>query len=129
MWSSISLYEQAKAQNHNFQSYLEEKFAKMVEMCDCCTPRVQSSIHDILVPVLDVGHGFFTALHYAAASGQLSTLKLLLRLGSNCNSIDALTWTPLFWAAKLGHFGCAMALVDSNADARWKDSVSRNIHS
>lgn len=44
-------------------------------------------------------------MHYAAASGHLSVLRLLLHHGANIEIRDGAGHTPLYWAVFGGHLG------------------------
>ncbi|KAM5146076.1 ankyrin repeat and SOCS box protein 12-like [Mantella aurantiaca] len=57
-----------------------------------------------------------TPLHFAASSGSLECLKILLANGSKVDSLDVRVQTPLFAAANAGHLECVRALLKAGAD-------------
>jgi ankyrin repeat protein len=86
-----------------------------------------------------------TAIHTAAAAGEVQTLRLLLDRGADPDpkilpGPDAFVWgggrTPLMWAALLGHEDCLKLLLEKGADvnatdflgtaliqASWRDNI------
>jgi len=62
-----------------------------------------------------------TPLHAAAAKGNVSVIKLLIRRGAVVDSLDRRGRTPLLVAASFGHLNATRALVLAGADARYVD--------
>ncbi|KAJ1928682.1 hypothetical protein IWQ60_001831 [Tieghemiomyces parasiticus] len=58
-----------------------------------------------------------TALHIAAASGNIAMLLLLIRAGADVNARDILGNTPLHIAVVAGNLKCVAALLQADADA------------
>jgi ankyrin repeat protein len=64
-----------------------------------------------------------TALHHAAADGDLARVLELLAGGANPNVSDSRSWAPLHFAAQARSASVARALLDAGADI---DSVDDN---
>ena len=67
----------------------------------------------------------WTALHYAAASGDDEIVRLLLARGAQLNPLSPLksgAYTPLMMAAREGHDGTALLLMEKGADPRLVNS-------
>ncbi|KAL0985350.1 hypothetical protein UPYG_G00155810 [Umbra pygmaea] len=56
-----------------------------------------------------------TALHAAALSGHVSTVKLLLERGAMVDSLDVMKHTPLFRACEMGHRDLILTLIKGGA--------------
>jgi len=66
----------------------------------------------------DVDESLQSALHVAAAEGNLPVLKLLVKKGGNLNLQDMNGWTPLHCAASNGHLKvCEYLLENKGVDA------------
>lgn len=64
-----------------------------------------------------------TALHVAAASGNLAVVNVLVSsAGCNVSALDNSFRTPLHWAAATGHARVVQALLKANADSASSDS-------
>ena len=59
-----------------------------------------------------------TALHWAAANGQLEAVQYLLQRGASVDVPSNGKWTALHWAAADGHAAVARELVLHGADPR-----------
>jgi len=57
-----------------------------------------------------------TPLQYAASSGRLDTVQLLIKHKATVDAVDLSLRTPLMWAAWNGHADVAQALLDAGAD-------------
>lgn len=67
----------------------------------------------------------WTALHYAAASGDNKIAGLLLKKGARVDAVSPLAsgaYTPLMMAAREGHDSTALLLIDSGANPRLTNS-------
>ena len=62
-----------------------------------------------------------TPLHWAAKTGNVQQLNLLLSSGADVNSRDNGSWTPLHWAVHEGHKEAVKLLVSKGADVNAKD--------
>eukprot|EP00743_Colponemidia_sp_Colp-15_P007748 GILK01008390.1.p1 GENE.GILK01008390.1~~GILK01008390.1.p1 ORF type:complete len:271 (+),score=38.46 GILK01008390.1:67-879(+) len=63
-----------------------------------------------------------TALHWAAKSGNVSTIQLLLELGASANSRNKERGSsPLHWATTASHLGAVELLLDAKADVNIKN--------
>ena len=67
----------------------------------------------------------FTALHYAAGSGHLETVQLLIRYGANVDAQNNVGDTPLHRAAFKGHHAVVQALVNAKARIDLKNSSGK----
>ncbi|WP_426335842.1 ankyrin repeat domain-containing protein [Pseudoduganella sp. R-31] len=67
----------------------------------------------------------WTALHYAAASGDLDIMKLLLERHAYIDAASPTGTTPLMLAAREGQEDAVKLLLDEGADARLKDRAWR----
>jgi ankyrin repeat protein len=67
----------------------------------------------------------WTALHYAAASGDLDIMKLLLERHADIDAASPTGTTPLMLAAREGQEDAVKLLLDEGADARLKDRAWR----
>ena len=67
----------------------------------------------------------WTALHYAAASGDLDIMKLLLERHAYIDAASPTGTTPLMLAAREGQEDAVQLLLDEGADARLKDRAWR----
>ncbi|KAG7470029.1 hypothetical protein MATL_G00135180 [Megalops atlanticus] len=56
-----------------------------------------------------------TALHAAALSGHVSTVRLLLERGAMVDSLDVMKHTPLFRACEMGHRDVILTLIKGEA--------------
>ncbi|XP_067304688.1 inversin isoform X2 [Pseudorasbora parva] len=56
-----------------------------------------------------------TALHAAALSGHVSTVRLLLELGAMVDPLDVMKHTPLFRACEMGHRDVILTLIKGGA--------------
>ncbi len=66
----------------------------------------------------------YTAIHWAAAVGNVSTLSALLQTQGGVAAVDALSnakETALMRASRLGQAGCIRALVNAKADVRLRN--------
>ncbi|CAL5227450.1 g10416 [Coccomyxa viridis] len=69
------------------------------------------------------GQSGYTPLHYAARSGHLEAVRMLIKAGANVNmTTSAGKATPLHRAAYMGHSAVAEALLHSGADASLQDA-------
>jgi ankyrin repeat protein/WD40 repeat protein len=73
-----------------------------------------------------LGKGGFTALHYAARQGHISTVQLLIDKGADINKQSNLGWTPLHLATHNNHLYCVKTLLNAGARNDIYDS-SNNI--
>jgi hypothetical protein len=62
-----------------------------------------------------------TPLHWAAASGSVTAVDLLVRAGASPNAANLAGMTPLHWAAAWGHVAAAAALLEAGADKNARD--------
>ncbi|HEY0587816.1 MAG TPA: ankyrin repeat domain-containing protein [Pseudoduganella sp.] len=67
----------------------------------------------------------WTALHYAAAAGDLDIMKLLLERHANIDAASPTGTTPLMLAAREGQEDAAQLLLEQGADATLKDRAWR----
>uniref|UniRef100_A0A4W3JGN8 Inversin n=1 Tax=Callorhinchus milii TaxID=7868 RepID=A0A4W3JGN8_CALMI len=67
-----------------------------------------------------------TALHAAALSGHVSTVKLLLEYGAQVDALDVMKHTPLFRACEMGHREVIQTLIKGGARV---DLVDQDGHS
>ncbi len=67
----------------------------------------------------------FTALHYAAAAGDLDIMKLLLEHHAYIDAESPTGTTPLMLAAQEGQEGAVKLLLEEGADATLKDQAWR----
>lgn len=63
-----------------------------------------------------------TALHYAAADGDVDEVRRLLEAGADANVQDADGWSPLHFAAQASSHGCTDALLRNGANPSLQDS-------
>lgn len=68
-----------------------------------------------------VGLNRRTPLHWAAVSGALEVVDLLLEAGADPNFQDARGRTPLHWAARLNRTAVVRSLLDAGADVKQVD--------
>ena len=68
-----------------------------------------------------VNQSGWSALHYAAASGNNDIVKLLLEKGASLNARSPNNTTPLMMAARGGHIMTVKLLLDAGADAMLKN--------
>lgn len=54
---------------------------------------------------------FLSALHAAALSGHVSTVKLLLECNAQVDALDVMKHTPLFRACEMGHKEVIQTLI------------------
>lgn len=54
---------------------------------------------------------FLSALHAAALSGHVSTVKLLLERNAQVDALDVMKHTPLFRACEMGHKEVIQTLI------------------
>lgn len=54
-----------------------------------------------------------TALHVAAANGNIKVAKLLIENGANVSSVDNYGWTALFIAAENGEYYLLIEIVST----------------
>lgn len=59
-----------------------------------------------------------TALHFAAASGRVDIIQVLLRAAADKNAVDRKERTPLHIAAENGHVASMEALLAAGAEPR-----------
>lgn len=67
----------------------------------------------------------YTALHWAAMSGELDAAKFLISKGADVNARGSISgYTPLHWAAAFGKLDLVKLLIEKGADvnARGKDN-------
>lgn len=62
-------------------------------------------------------------VHFAAETGHIQTVQLLVNRGGNVNEIDTIGRTPLHLAAKYGHVKMVSRLLQLGADARVLDHL------
>lgn len=62
-----------------------------------------------------------TPLTWAAGSGNVKIVRLLLGHGSNPNSVTKMGFTPLFYAAAYGHVAVVEHLIDGGADVNFQN--------
>lgn len=62
----------------------------------------------------------FTAMHTAVRSGNLETIKLLIKAGANINIPEAYGFIPLHEAIIAGNYEIAKYLIENGADAEHK---------
>ncbi|MBM3579739.1 MAG: hypothetical protein FJX34_03080, partial [Alphaproteobacteria bacterium] len=63
--------------------------------------------------------GLFTALHFAAHSGDALVAHALIEAGAETNpqaSVENRRWTPIHYAAQFGHAGVVEALINAGVD-------------
>eukprot|EP01102_Stenamoeba_stenopodia_P001491 TRINITY_DN1129_c0_g2_i1.p1 TRINITY_DN1129_c0_g2~~TRINITY_DN1129_c0_g2_i1.p1 ORF type:complete len:766 (-),score=225.90 TRINITY_DN1129_c0_g2_i1:128-2425(-) len=65
-----------------------------------------------------------TALHFAAASGNVLLSELLIQNDSNVSATDCRGWTPFFYAAQTDALGCARLLINRGARINVTDMTS-----
>jgi len=65
----------------------------------------------------------WTALHYAARSGNYNIVLFLIRHNANLDAASKTGWTPLHLACYQGHYDTAEMLLQSGAKADVKTNV------
>lgn len=65
---------------------------------------------------LKTGSGHWTALHYAAASGSVKAVNMLLSAGANLDALSPNSTTPLMMAARENREDVVMLLLSRGAD-------------
>lgn len=93
-------------------------------LCDAAFSGDLQALHTLVASGVDVngvaleGSGAGgTALHRAAAAGDVYAVELLVGCGANANAPDAAGCTPLHFAAFCGHAAAAHALLAAGCDA------------
>ena len=76
-------------------------------------------------PMLQMSTRGWTALHHAAATGQVEMLRLLIDAGGDVNVRAQDGWTPLHCAAYWGHEEAAQLLLDQGAEVDLPDNNGR----
>jgi ankyrin repeat protein len=80
--------------------------------------RYRKSIGFVFVLLISDGQDGRTAMHFAAARGDVDLIQLLLEHGAAVNVRDAITGaTPLHWALRCGKASAAQRLLAAGADA------------
>ncbi len=69
----------------------------------------------------------WTALHYAAKSGSLECVKLLIKNGAKIDQANVDDQTPLRFAAQSGHFDCMKYLLDNGAELNKKNQYGSTV--
>ncbi|KAI5620838.1 inversin isoform X1 [Silurus asotus] len=76
--------------------------------------------HDMDINMADKYGG--TALHAAALSGHISTVRLLLEKGAIVDPLDVMKHTPLFRACEMGHRDVILTLIKGGAHVNLVDT-------
>lgn len=67
---------------------------------------------------------YFLALHAAALSGHVSTVKLLLEHKAQVDALDVMKHTPLFRACEMGHKEVIQTLIKGQLSGLYKPAQS-----
>lgn len=67
-----------------------------------------------------------TALHSAAANGNVETIRRLIKDGADVNALDDSGTTPLIYALVFGYKEAIIELLECGADPYVEDPVGRN---
>jgi uncharacterized protein len=87
--------------------------------------RNRPAVDALLAKGAKVNRPGWTALHYAAASGDEAIVRLLLERGAKVDAVSPLksgAYTPMMMAAREGHDGAALLLIAHGADRKRKNS-------
>lgn len=76
----------------------------------------------------DTKHEGWTALHYAAVSGNTDIMSLLLNNGANVNALSPNQTTPLMMASRSGHTAAIQLLMRFGADIHLKNEAGMNAY-
>lgn len=83
--------------------------------------RNQSAVQALLDHDAEVNNPGWTALHYAAAAGDVEIIKLLLDKSAYIDAESPNKTTPLMMAARAGQFSSVKLLVEEGADGTLKN--------
>lgn len=87
--------------------------------------RNRPAVEALLAKGAKVNQPGWTALHYAAASGDDAIVRLLLERGAQVDAVSPLksgAYTPMMMAAREGHDGTALLLIAHGADRKRMNS-------
>ena len=87
--------------------------------------RNRPAVEALLAKGAKVNRPGWTALHYAAASGDDAIVRLLLARGARVDAVSPLksgAYTPMMMAAREGHDATALLLIAHGADRERKNS-------
>lgn len=82
-----------------------------------------AAVKTLLAKGVSVNRPNWTALHYAAASGNNQIIQMLLNQGAHLNALSPNKTTPIMMAAWEGHIFSVKLLLDSGADASLRNEA------
>ncbi|ETS79005.1 hypothetical protein PFICI_08858 [Pestalotiopsis fici W106-1] len=83
---------------------------------------IECGVDDQAVDINTNGHNGGTALFMAAGSGDVTTVRLLLKHGAKIDAQSNVGATPLIWACCYGYAAIVRLLLDNNANVCFRDS-------